>query len=896
MTSPAQLFATLVRRASAQAHRHRRVAELDAELAFHAELVERELRSGGLSERDARDAARRRIGNHTRIKEDSWNTSSIGALESATRELRMAWRTARKSTGYSLTVILTLAMGIGATVSIFSVLDHVLLRPLAYSNADRLVALYQHGAEGNQRLVSYPTLLDWSEARAGFSAMAYVRGDGQTLLTPSGPESVGTGFVSRGFFTLMDTRPALGRTFVPDEEVQSGADAVVLSHDIWVRSFGADPHIIGRVVTLDSATPTVVGVMPPGFAYPEWAQVWRPLGQILGRDSALQHRDFHVDSRAIARLSPTTDIARASRLLSSVQGRIALTFPAIEGKWPAADVVPLKTEVVGNIGPAIWALVGAVAVILLIACVNLANLSAVRGTSRAREMAVRLALGASGGQLSLKLIVETLLLALTGAILGALGARSLVAWLRATAPFNLPRAAEISLDSRALLVAIFVTVTTALVFGVVPALRAAVPDGAVGALLGRRSSAGGTRAQARMRGLLTGAQFSLALVLLVGAGLLLQSYRRLQTVNLGFDPNGLATFSVHPPKERFADARAALDLYERLVDRMKGVPGVEDAALVNFMPPGGAGVPTRLEIPGRTVNSDDIALYVTASEGYQRTLRMRLTRGRWFSAGEMRSPGNAIVISESVAQRYWPHAEALGQSLTIFRSSQVRPDFGEAVPSIVVGIVGDLRQNGPGSDLVEAVYVPLSAEPWAWGTLVVRTRASAPASNLALALAVKEVEPALVTTKNPADEFGAVTRDLSSILAPRRYILSLLGAFSICALALAAVGIYGVTSYGVAQRTQELGIRRALGAAEREIERAVLIRGMAPALLGCAIGLALTFVIIRYVKHILADITSLDPAVLIGISALLLAVGFAACYVPARRAKRIDPMIALRAE
>ncbi|HSU92543.1 MAG TPA: ABC transporter permease, partial [Gemmatimonadaceae bacterium] len=772
MALPANLFASLVRRASGQAQRHRRAAELDDELAFHAASLQRDLEASGMSEGDARDAARRQIGNRTRILEESWNAWSFEPLDELLREVRLAARSARKSVGYSLILILTLALGIGTTVTIFSILDHVLVRPLAYPHAEQLVTLYQHGAEGNQRLVSYPTFLDWSRAKAGFSGIAYVRGDRLTLLTPSGTEAVGTAFVSRGFFGLMATRPALGRTFVPEEEVQAGADAVVLSHDLWVRSFGADPHIVGRVVTLDSATPTVIGVMPAGFAYPEWAQLWRPLGQILGRDSALEHRDFHADSRAIGRLSPTTDVARASLLLSSVQRQIALAYPELEGKWPGADVEPLKAEVVGNAGPALWALGGAVALILLIACVNLANLSAVRGTSRAREMAVRLALGAKRAQIAAQLITETLMLAIVGAAIGVGSAYAAIAWLRATAPFNLPRAAELTLDSRAMLVATLLTGATALMFGVLPALRTAAPSGAVGALLGRRSAAGGTRAQTRLRGALTGTQFCLALVLLVGAGELLRNFVRLQALDLGFEPRDLVTLTIRPPKERFADAGAALDLYGRLVERARAVPGVEEAAFVNFMPPGRAGVPTQLEIPGRTANSDDIATYVTASEGYLRTLRMRLTRGRWFNAGEMRSPGDGIVISESVARRYWPRGEALGKSLTIFRSSQARPNFGVAVPSTVIGIVADMRQYGPDSDPEPAVYVPMSAEPWAWGTLVVRKRTVAPASNLALTDAVREVEPALMSGPNAKGEFTAVTDDLSTVLAPRRYLLS----------------------------------------------------------------------------------------------------------------------------
>jgi putative ABC transport system permease protein len=475
------------------------------------------------------------------------------------------------------------------------------------------------------------------------------------------------------------------------------------------------------------------------------------------------------------------------------------------------------------------------------------------------------------------------------------GARFAVAWLRATAPFNLPRTNEIVLDSRALFVAVLLTVTTAVLFGVVPALRAAAPRGAIGALLGRRSAAGGTRAQSRVRAALTSAQFALALALLVGAGLLLQSYRRLQAVDLGFDTDNLVRLTIFPSKTRYGSSGAALQLYTSLVERMRLVPGVEEAAFVNYMPPAGA-ASTRVEIPGRKTSSDDMALYVSASEGYLRALRLRLLRGRWFTQSDMRSPGDGVVISESVAKRYWPNAEALGKPLTIFRSSQVRPNFGQAVPSTVIGIVGSLRQHGPVGDPEDAVYVPMSAEPWAWGTLVVRTRPSAPPSNASLAAAVKEVDPALLSRHHAADDFTAAAKDLSYVLSPRRYMLSLFGTFSLCALALAAIGIYGVTSYAVAQRTQELGIRRALGAAEREIVHTVLVRGMAPALLGCAIGIAFTVLIARYAKHVLADISSLDPTVVIAISALLLGVGLGACYLPARRAKRADPMIALRAE
>lgn len=872
-----------------------RARELAEELAFHVEMVERDMRSTGMADRAARDAALRQLGNRTRINEASWDILSVGPLDTFERELRIAIRGARKSVGFSLAVICTLALGIGVTVTIFSVIDHVLLRPLLYPNSDRLVALYQRGTEGNERIVSYPTFLDWQRSGAGFEGMAFVRGERLTLGSDIGPKSVGTAFVSRGFFTLMGASPELGRTFEPEEEVATGSNVVVLSHKIWVSAFGSDPRIVGRVVPLDSGTAMVVGVMPVGFAFPSWGEVWEPLAQIIGRDPVLEKRGVYADIRAIGRLSAGVDISRATTLLSAVQKRVELENPETETKWSAADLVTLRSEVVGDISGALWALGGAVALILLIVCVNVANLSAVRGASRGREMAVRLALGASRNQVRRQLMIESALLAGLGAALGVLGARLAIGWLRATAPFDLPRAAELMIDERALAVALVLTIATALLSGVMPALRAAAPGASIGTLLGGRSAASSTREQWRARSALTAIQFSLALVLLIGAALLLQSYRRLQSVNLGFDARDVFRLTIFPPKTKYADAQASLDLYERLVDRLRSEPGVEEAAFVNFMPPGRAGVPTRIEVPGRGGGSDDFATYVTVTDGYQRAMKLPVLRGRWFTASEARSPGDGVVISESIAKRYWPGVEAVGRTLTFFRASQARADFGTPVPATVIGVVGDVRQYGPDTDPDAAVYVPMPAEPWSWGTLVLRKRPGGIATDASLLRAVRDVDPSLADPRAHV-AFESVAESLSAALAPRRYLLSFLGAFSASALLLAALGIYGVTSYSVAQRTSEIGIRRALGAAERTILRSVLMRGMIPALAGCTIGFASTIVLVRFVEHFLYDTSTSDPLVLAGIPMLLLLVSLLACYLPARRAARVDPMIALRSD
>ena len=815
----------------------------------------------------------------------------------AVRDIRTGWRALRSAKGFSFTVIATLALGIGAAATIFSVVDHVLLRSLPYGDADRLVSLYQRGKGGNQRLVSNPTLQDWARAGVGLSGLAWIRGDGLMLHRPDGPQRLGTGFVSPGFFQLMGRQAALGRTFAPDEERPGGQDVVVISHELWLKTFGGDPKIIGQSLRFDSSTAVVIGVMPPGFAYPIWADAWRPLVQLAGRDPVIDRRDFHADSRAIGRLAPGVDAPQAGRLLSTVQASIAEQFPKEEGDWVGVDATPLQTEIVGDVRTAILGLGGAVTLILLVACVNLANLAAVRGASRGREVAIRFALGASRAQVMRQLAVESATLAVVGGGLGVLVAWRAVSWLRATAPFDLPRARELALDGRAVGVAAAVTILTALLFGVVPALRAAMAGGSFRALLGGRSGGGGSRREARGRAVLTSAQFALALLLLVGAGLLAQSYRRLLGAHIGFDPHGLFATSGSPPREANVDPRVALAVYERIVDRLRLEPGVEDAAVVNFMPSGRAGIPTRIEVPGRAPASEDLATYITVSEGFLRTLRIPLVRGRWYTAAEMRSPGDGVVISEAVAKRYWPGQDAVGKPLTIYRSSQMRADFGRAVPSVVIGVIGDVRQFGPESDPNPSVYVPLAAEPWAWVSFAVRVRAGAPATAAALRRAALEAEPNMLPMGPGAPmTFSSVEGGLSAALAPRRYVLGLVGAFSTCALALAALGLYGVTSYAVARRTHEFGVRIALGATGEQVVRSVLGWGVALALIGCATGLGGALALVRLVEQLLYATSTTDLAVLVTVPSILMAIGAIAVYVPARRAARVDPIEALRSE
>ena len=832
------------------------------------------------------------------MTDPSFTRRDDGAADIIARELRSAWRALRTARGFAVTVIATLALGIGAAATIFSVVDHVLLRALVYPEADRLVSLYQSDRTGaNRRLVSNPTLRDWATAREALSGIAWIRGDGLMVAGLDGPQRVGTGFVSEGFFRIVGQRTALGRTFAAEEERPGGQDVVVISHKLWRTTFGGDRNIIGRTLRMDSASVVVVGVMPPGFGYPNWADAWRPLVQLAGRDPVIERRDFHADSRAIGRLAPGVDVERASRLLGLVQSRVATDYAKEEGEWPIVQVVPLQTEIVGNVRTALLGLGGAVALILLVACVNLANLAAVRGSSRGREMAIRFALGASRGQVVRQLAVESATLAIIGGGIGVVAAWRAVVWLRVTAPFGLPRADELALDGRAVAVAAAVTVVTALMFGVVPALRAATAGGTFRTLLGGRSGAGGSRRETRGRAVLTSGQFALALLLLVGAGLLAQSYRRLLSASMGFEPHGLYAAAMSLPNVAKADPAVSLARYEQIVARLEREPGVEAAAVVNFMPSGNAGVPTRVEVPGRQATSADFATYITVSEGFLRTLRIPLVRGRWFTAAEMRTPGDGVVISEAVAKQYWKGQDPIGKPLTIYRSSQARADFGRAVPSVVIGVVGDVRQFGPGTSPSPSVYVPMAAEPWAWVSFAVRVRGAGGTSASALRKAALEVEPdAQPMGPGAPMTFGSIEDGLSASLAPRRYVLGLVGGFSACALVLAALGLYGVTSYSVTRRTHEFGVRLALGATSEQVVRSVVRWGVTLAVVGCAVGVGGALALVRLIEQLLYQTSSRDVTVLVTVPLLLIAIGVLAVYVPARRVARVDPIVALRSE
>ena len=814
------------------------------------------------------------------------------------RDIRHALRSATRSPGYSLVTILTLAIAIGATTTIASVVERALLRPLSFVNDEQLVTLLESNGSSQQRLASYPVYLDWVEQSRSFSDLSFIRGNSGILKDTDGAEQVLIGYVSPRYFAMMGANPALGRTFGAEEERNNSGNVAVLSHEFWLRRFGGDESIIGQTLRMDDGILTVVGVMPAGAAYPAWADLLRPIAAVLSTDPALAQRGVRSDSRVVARLRPGVSTESATAEMGAVAKRIASAYPADAEGWTSVQLTPLRDEVIGNVRPMLLTLGAAVLFGLLIACVNVANLSLVRAAARTREVAVRAALGASRGRIARQLLAESLVLASAAGLVGLLITQWATSALRAAAPAALPRAAELTVDIRVLAVALVLTLLTAALCGLAPAIHMARSDLA-GMMRGGRASGSATARGRRVQSALTVVQFALALMLLVGAGLLVQSYRKVQAVDVGFDPHGIVALRVIPPSPRYDAAPAVASLYERLLTAMRELPDVSAAAVVNHAPLTSGGIPTQVCVPGRVIDSTggDAALYKTVSADYLRVMDIPLLQGRWFTNSDMTSAATGVVISKTMANRFWPDVDPIGRTLTIFKSSQVRPDFGAPVTVQVIGVVGDVLHFGMESQALNEVYVPYTSEPWPHSMLLVRTTRSTSAFVQDMRGAVLSVDRDIpVSGSGQGAGIQPLDRNIETLMATRSWMMSMVVAFAASALLLAALGIYGVTAYLVAQRTHEMGIRVALGASRRQVMTLVLRRGVLHALLGVVIGLSGAFALTRLVRGLLFGTSPTEPLIFVLGPALLTLVALAACYVPARRAARVDPVVALRAE
>ncbi len=810
------------------------------------------------------------------------------------RDLRHALRTLARSPGYAITVVLTLALGIGGTTAVFSVLRSVILRPFAWAPADRVMMIAERDSASNVRPASYPTFQDWRAGTNAFEALAFVRGEGAVLKTADGAERLVCAYVSDQYFRVLPEAAAVGRALEPADFAPGAPAVAAISWSLWQRRFGGDRALIGRNATFGDRSYAIVGVMPADFVYPTWADLWSPISVILASSPQLQQRGLHTDSRVVGRLRAGVDSTGGVRALSAVAAHLAETYPAENGGWRDVAFLPVAAEILGGAGPQLRLLTAAAVFVLLIACVNVAALALARAGARGRELAIRTALGGGRGALLRLLAAECVVLGVAAGALGLGAAVLLVGWLRVAAADLLPRAGELAVDPWAMAAAVVLAIALVVVLGLLPALR-----GSASLTAALREGAGSGRgpARRRLRGALVVGEIALALVLLTGAGLLIRSLERLERVRTGFDEEHLLAVPIMPPSEKYASPGRALQLYRDVAAAVAALPGVRSVALTNHVPLSGASIDTPVEVEGAVARESDQALFREVDTAYFRTAGIPVVRGRDFTADDLAHPGDAALVNQAFAARYWPGGDALGKRITVRKSAQGRPEFGEPVRATIVGVVGNVRHYSLDTDFVPEVYLPYTVTVWSWMSLVVRTAGDPAAMAPAVERAARTVEPDL-----PLESAALVNRvyDLPALLrqslAYRRFITGLLGAFALPALLLAALGIYGVMAYLVAQREREIGIRMALGAQRRDVLGLVVGEGLRLAGVGVLLGAAGALATTRWLRSELYDTSAADPLTFVLAAGVLIAIGLVAMVLPARRAAGVDPARTLQAE
>ena len=808
-------------------------------------------------------------------------------------DLRHALRTLARSPGYTTAVILTLALGIGGTTAVFSVLRSVILEPFSWAPADRVMMIVEQDSASNIRAASYPAFQDWQAGTNAFEALAFVRGQGAVLKTAEGAERLVGAFVTDEYFRVLPEPAAVGRTLGPADFAPGAPTVATISWPLWQRRFGGDRSVIGRSVTLGQQSYTIVGVMPIGFVYPVWADLWAPITAILPTSPALLQRGVHVDSRVVGRLREGVDSAGGVRALSAVAAYLAETYPAESGGWRSVTFLPVAAEILGGTGPQLRLLTVAAIFVLLIACVNVAALTLARAGARSRELAIRRALGGGRGTLLRLLAAECVVLGLAAGALGLVAAVLLVGWLRVGGRDLLPRAAELAVDPWAMAAAVTLSVALVVVMGVVPALRspslfAALREGSAGA-------AGPVRR--RLRSALVVGEIALALVLATGAGLLVRSLVRLQQVPTGMDESHLLAVPIMPPSSRYESPERALQLYRDVARAVAGVPGVRSVALTNHVPLSGASIDTPLEVEGGSARETDVALFRVVDTSYFRTTGIPIVRGRDFTADDLRHPGDAALVNQALADRYWPGGDAVGKRITVRQSAQGRPEYGEPVRATIVGVVGNVRHYSLDTDFTPEVYLPYTITVWGWMSLVVRTAGDPAALVPAVGQAARSVEPDLpLQGASFMNRVYDLPLSLQQSLAYRRFVTGLLGAFALPALLLAALGIYGVVAYLVAQRSREIGIRMALGARQVDVFALVLREGLVLAGIGVLLGTAGAILTTRWLTAELYETSATDPLTFVIAAGTLAVISLGATLLPARRASGIDPARTLRSE
>ena len=800
------------------------------------------------------------------------------------QDMRYALRTLGRARGFTAVAVATLALGIGANTAIFSVVHAVLLRRLPYPEPDRLVVVAERHHVSGEMGVAWPTFLDMRERARSIRPLALFRADEMTVSGGREPELLRVGEVSADFFPLLGATPALGRVLLPADDRPEAAPAVVLSNELWRTRFGGDRGVIGRSIRLDAVPHTIVGVAARGFGFfPKPVDMYRPIG-LHGAEKTWLNRGNHTGARLLARLAPGATVAQARAEVVGMERQLELQYPDTNS-GQTATLVPLDDRLFEDVRPALWTLLAAVGLVLLIACVNVAHLQLARGTARQKELAIRAALGAGRRRIVRQLVTESLVVSAIGGALGVVIASWAIGPLLRLAPSAIPRLADTRIDTGVLLFALAISIATGVLFGLAPAVSASRPDPqAALADAGRGSTAG--RSRRKFRTALFVSEVALAFVLVIGSGLLVRSLLRAISVPPGFQPDGLLAFDVALPAAKYPEAEPRQRFYQGTIEELRRLPGVQSATAVYCAPLVGRcwgsvytlsdrPVPRRGDLPSSHWN--------VAEPSYFATVGIPLREGRYPTEADGADSPMVAVVNESFARKWWPRGGAIGK-----RIRQGFPDHDQSVYEIV-GVVADVRQEGLDVDVKTEVFIPWAQNPMPGMTFVLRTTVSPMSLAKPAIAAVHRVDPdQSVSHVVPMTEF------VSESVATRRFTTTLLGLFGVLALVLASVGIYGVVSFGVAERRREIGIRTALGAKPRDVLRLVVGGALRLAAVGMAAGAIAALGLSRLLASLLFGVGPSDPATYAGVILLLSSVVLAACVIPARGALRVDPNTVLR--
>jgi putative ABC transport system permease protein len=862
-------------------------SDLDAELPAHIDALTEENIRRGMNQQEARQAARREFGGVEQTKESYRDQRGLPFLETFLQDARIGFRSLLKRRGFASIAILTLALGIGVNTALFTIVHGVLLSPLPFSEPERLVSLWERNLSDDfpspYNVVSGGVFDDWQRQGASFEQMAAIGEDSANLSGDGGslPEAIGTRFCSYNLFPMLGVRPIYGRPFSKEDDRLGASGTVILSYGLWKRRYGGNPGVVGKTILLNAKPYSVVGVLPAWFDYPDTrVQAWMPVRHEISAED-MQNRGNHRFF-VTARLKPGVSIAQANSELDAIQQRTHQQFPeTLAGR--AATVVPLSENLVRDVKTSLYMLMGAVGCVLLIACLNVANLFVARAAARTKEIAVRAALGGSQWRLMREQLTESLLLTFTGGALGGFLAYASIRWLVAFRE-DLPRAASIHVDRAAFLFTITVTVLTGVFAGLLPAFSATRKQ-LLDPLKDNSRSLGGGQTRTRLRRLLLTTEVALTVVLLIGAGLLLKSFAELRSARMGCATENVLTMNFSLPEAKYGTASQKVEFFDQLLERARAIPGVRAAGFVSVLPGNGHFEDNTFHIAGRPPLSPGEYLDAVvrgADAGYFSAMDIPLLRGRIFSAAERLENARFAVVSESMAKKFFPTEDPIGKTLVIDWSGNPRFE--------IVGVVGDVL-----SDLDRppepTVYFPLNFGRFSYGSLAIRS--SVDVASFALPI---QKEIAQLDADLPVSGVLTMRQLIGKSTASAAFDAALVGLFAVLALILAAVGLYGLLSYLVTQRTNEIGIRMALGAQRAEVIRAMLLDGLRPTAIGLMIGLFAGIATAKFISSILFAVRPFEPVIFAVVALVVLLISLGACTYPVWRAARIDPLVALRYE